>query len=174
MKNTEVYKVTFGMEYDVCNVPIYISKLPITTGKKSSIDTPVYAKMKNERLFELATGTEIPIIRSRNIPGFGAYSLIRVYTNDDYQELSYYLSKISEDYHEQYIESFYREMNRLCAIEEQFNSNHSDSFGKLSIQSPERGKRFQDEFHSRVLITESQIKDLSTGQLTLFKSQNNN
>lgn len=148
-KQEQIYLVTFGKEYDGANEPVFYDKVFLPNDSKRGAGVPVklYASFERGKLLELVTKTEIPIVKSSSIPGFGAYKLNPVYTIEDYQALSYYLSLVSSDNVEFFQMAITSMIKYLNWARSKYLASHSDEYGCLSHQSEEREIAFQKRYN---------------------------
>ena len=137
----QIYKVTFGMKYEINNRQKFIDKLKVQiNGKDCFIKLPVYAMFVEGKLLEILTGNEIPLAEDRIEPGFKAYMITPLYTFEDYQNLRESLTWIST--------SITNYKKALCqAIRELENEtyiyrySHYDDYGRLTSNMEERNEK---------------------------------
>ena len=155
LDKNQYYKITFGMQRDAMGKPFFEDTLYVGEGD-GCIGFSVYAKMDKGILKELVTDSPIPIKRSKRIPGFGAYSIMPIFTFEDLRALSLQMRWISEGFYDPYIQALKAKIKKLTEAEEQYLSETSDDLGPLNVFQSHR----DDELMSSCELETATISSL--------------
>lgn len=143
----KLYRITFGMVYDASNSPLFKDELCIKTNDGDEITVPIYAAYYGHKLHEVITGIEIPEVREKKIPGFGAYCIEEIHSLEDYRDASYFL-KLCNESKENFrssLECFREKQNN---IRREYILSRTDVFGPLCKFSLDRELSIQKQFDS--------------------------
>lgn len=157
----QIYKITFGMKYELSNYQKFIDKLKVKVNSKNCfIKLPVYAFMKEGKLIELFTGIEIPLVKDRIEPGFGAYMINPLYTFEDYQNLREDLTWISTCIMN-YKKSFGLAIRELEEEMHIYRYTHFDDYGRLSNNNEERENKHTKKYEDNIVKSYELIRKIN-------------
>lgn len=165
----DIYKVSFGMEYDFLNNPIYRDKL-FAEKDGSTIEFYVYGVFFGKTLKELITGEEIPIPKRKVIPCFGAYELTKVYLMEDLQALVFY-SNLAIKYLDEYKISLKSCKDYFDKIGFDYTTTYIYSYGQLFSYSEEREKDLDDSLNDYAIKIGEFIKNLRVNDMFWVEHQ---